>query len=334
MESLSGEELPGGDACVAFGPDVSANAIRFTLRRVASAASTTSWRACPPTPSCSTSSRGQAVSSPCSGWVAHRWRRPSSLLDRWGLGSEHWVAAQTGMDSRRDGETSAPRLENRAAEGSRAPSAPTKSPTKWSRLQHSAETHETRAPRTCSSGTMVRPMETHETTTIPLPRWGSRVRSRRPLQRNRRSRCVRAGRSWWEPTKVPVVPSGSRPVHDFITHPGASGSSTAPPLGSERGTLQFLVQLAHDSYRSTPHELLGGRPATATLDGRGALQADCLPDGFVVPGRVLRRYRQPGRVGWQRTVGPRSAVPTTWTACSSARRGSERRTPMKGDRPA
>ena len=37
MESLSGEELPGGDACVAFGPDVSANAIRFTLRRVASA---------------------------------------------------------------------------------------------------------------------------------------------------------------------------------------------------------------------------------------------------------------------------------------------------------
>ena len=33
------------------------------------------------------------------------------------------------------------------------------------------------------------------------------------------------------------------------------------------------------------------------------------------------------------TVGTRSAVPTTRTACSSARRGSERRTPMEGDRP-
>ena len=34
MESLSSEELPGGDACVAFGPDASANAIRFTLSRL------------------------------------------------------------------------------------------------------------------------------------------------------------------------------------------------------------------------------------------------------------------------------------------------------------
>lgn len=34
MESLSGEGFPGEDVCVAFGPDVSANAIRFTLRRL------------------------------------------------------------------------------------------------------------------------------------------------------------------------------------------------------------------------------------------------------------------------------------------------------------
>jgi hypothetical protein len=47
---------------------------------------------------------------------------------------------------------------------------------------------------------------------------------------------------------------------------------------------------------------------------------------------VLRRHRQLGRVGGQRTVGTRSAVPATRTACSSARRGSERRTPMEGDR--
>jgi hypothetical protein len=50
--------------------------------------------------------------------------------------------------------------------------APTKSPTRWSRLQRSAETHETSASRTCSSRALVRPAETHETTTIQLPRWG------------------------------------------------------------------------------------------------------------------------------------------------------------------
>jgi Domain of unknown function (DUF4037) len=42
----------------------------------------------------------------------------------------------------------------------RTTSAPTKSPTKWGRLQRSAETHETRAPRACSSEALVRPAET------------------------------------------------------------------------------------------------------------------------------------------------------------------------------
>jgi hypothetical protein len=99
----------------------------------------------------------------------------------------------------------------------------------------------------------------------PCQGGGRGFESRRPLQRNRRSRCVRAGgSSSWEPTKVPGGPSGSRRVHDFVTHPGASGPSTAPPLGSDRGRC-ILVQPAHDSYRSTPHELLGGRPATPPL---------------------------------------------------------------------
>src|SRR5215211_7555656 len=60
---------------------------------------------------------------------------------------------------------------------------------------------------------------------------------------------------------------------------------------------------AHDSYRSPPHDLLGGRPATATLDGRGALQADCLPHGFVLPGRrffavIDRRGGSAGSARW------------------------------------
>ena len=54
--------------------------------------------------------------------------------------------------------------------------APTKSPTKSSRLQRSGETDETRVPRTCSSGALVRLAETHETRAMQLPRWGSRVR--------------------------------------------------------------------------------------------------------------------------------------------------------------
>jgi hypothetical protein len=67
-------------------------------------------------------------------------------------------------------------LEDPAVEGGGATSTPTKSPTKWSRLQRSGETHETRAPRSCSSGTLVRPTETYETSAMQLPRWGSRVR--------------------------------------------------------------------------------------------------------------------------------------------------------------
>src|SRR6266540_3597478 len=39
------------------------------------------------------------------------------------------------------------------------------------RLQQSGETDETGAPRTRSSGALVRPMETHETSAVPLPRW-------------------------------------------------------------------------------------------------------------------------------------------------------------------
>jgi hypothetical protein len=129
--------------------------------------------------------------------VAAGWRIAGAARHPFSIGGVSALSTgsplSTGMDSRRDGETSAPRLENRAAEGSRAPSAPTKSPTKWSRLQHSAETHQTRAPRTCSSGTMVRPTETHETTTIPLPRWGSRVRIPSSAQEKEQ---VRAGIGW------------------------------------------------------------------------------------------------------------------------------------------
>jgi hypothetical protein len=58
-----------------------------------------------------------------------------------------------------------------------------KSPTKARRLQQSGETDETRAPRTRSSGALVRPVETHETSAMPLPRWGSRVRIPSPAPR-------------------------------------------------------------------------------------------------------------------------------------------------------
>jgi hypothetical protein len=60
--------------------------------------------------------------------------------------------------------------------GRTAAGTPTKSPTKWSRLQRSAETDETRTTRTRSSEALLRPAETHETSAMQLPRWGSRVR--------------------------------------------------------------------------------------------------------------------------------------------------------------
>src|SRR6266508_6765424 len=134
-----------------------------------------------------------------------------------------------------------------------APITPTKSPTKWSRLQRPDETGETRATRTCSSGPLLRPPETYETTAMQLPRWGSRVRipSSAPEKL-----LVRAGAS--RPfvlsetvprARGPVgVPSRTRPRHGRA-HESVQICGT-PPI-SARGRGRFSV-CALDHRRDRP----------------------------------------------------------------------------------
>jgi hypothetical protein len=99
--------------------------------------------------------------------------------------------------------------------------APTKSPTKSSRLQRSRETDETRAPRTRSSRALVRPAETMRHPPCDCQGGGRGFESRRPLQR------------------MAFRPAGSLPT-SRATVRGSGPGSTSPlrPIDSCRSVSQ------------------------------------------------------------------------------------------------
>ncbi len=142
-------------------------------------------------------------------------------------------------------------------------SAPTKSPTKLSRLQQSGETEETRAPRTRSSGALVRPVATHETSAMPLPRWGSRVRI--PSSAPRKEPLTRSNAMG--PEEGPPL---CGPTHQRKTNETPAGSwgleapdrrQAAEPAGS--GTFGRLGAIARDSSPGVSAQS-GGAPVRAT----------------------------------------------------------------------
>jgi hypothetical protein len=196
---------------------------------------------------------------------------------RWPRGHAIYPAELGCNDANRTQETIPSEPTFRCPGGRRPipPGAPTKSPTKWSRLQRSAETDETRATRTCRSGPLMRLAETHETTAMPLPRWGSRVRVsastpgtpkvRAGASRPNHGRTGRAFLGLW--TNVDNI----RYVQQCLAVSGASSVSAGPGLSHNP------EDAGSDPAPATRRGVAARRPLGLSTSGNACVAADASP---------------------------------------------------------